>query len=156
MSLIHCSDCTVPRHATKMLRRPSAAFPSSVATATYPIQLLSLHLRKRETDCRMNGSGTATHDLAYRRIPSRRRSRTARPRAPRTPRRRRAAAPLSRPVRRWSRTPASPLPMPPMPRRQRMGSRQRWRTGRRRRAAGDDDDAAAAHLAERAAGSGAG
>ncbi|TVT97121.1 hypothetical protein EJB05_16220, partial [Eragrostis curvula] len=42
-SLVHSKGLMVPRHATTMSRRPSAATPSSVATATYPIQLDSLH-----------------------------------------------------------------------------------------------------------------
>nr|CAB3459963.1 unnamed protein product [Digitaria exilis] len=41
-SLAHSSGRIVPRHATRMSRRPSSAAPSSVATATYPIQLDSL------------------------------------------------------------------------------------------------------------------
>lgn len=37
---VGAQSLTVPRHATTMSRRPSAASPSSVATATYPIQLV--------------------------------------------------------------------------------------------------------------------
>ncbi|WVZ69452.1 hypothetical protein U9M48_018234 [Paspalum notatum var. saurae] len=40
-SATHSSARCVPRHATTMSLRPSAAAPSSVATATYPIQLHS-------------------------------------------------------------------------------------------------------------------
>ncbi|KAB8100691.1 hypothetical protein EE612_031273 [Oryza sativa] len=66
-SLTHSRLSTVPRHATTMSRRPSAATPSSVATATYPIQLDSLDHAGGSSDgsgSSRNASGTGSPDVA--------------------------------------------------------------------------------------------
>ena len=67
-SLAHSRFLMVPRHATTMSRRPSLAAPPSVAAATYPIQLDSLHHAASLSaggGRRRNASGTGSADVAY-------------------------------------------------------------------------------------------
>ena len=71
-SSTHSSASIVPRHATTTSRLPSSAFPSSVATATYPIQLDSLHrlpLPDAPTNAVPRTAGA--DDVAYRNLVTR-------------------------------------------------------------------------------------